>query len=91
MNIEPKPNAQMPIGIPRHVVGATAGACVIFEGGEFMRKAIEDCLRCATTGAYMATAAMRQMRLCSLHCKVASVHFASSTIWMVLSSTSLAT
>jgi hypothetical protein len=36
MNIEPNPNAQMPIGKARNVAGAPERACGLFEGGEFM-------------------------------------------------------
>lgn len=37
MNIEPNPNAQMPIGKARNVAGAPGGARELFEGGAFMR------------------------------------------------------
>jgi hypothetical protein len=40
MNIEPNPNAQMPIGNARNVAGAPEGACGLFEGGGVMRDVI---------------------------------------------------
>jgi hypothetical protein len=44
MNIEPSPNAQMPIGKARNVAGAPVGGCEPFEGGGFMGDAIAGCL-----------------------------------------------
>ncbi|MGB7541308.1 MAG: hypothetical protein WA373_09460 [Burkholderiales bacterium] len=50
MNIEPSPNAQIPMGKARNVAGAPEGVCELFEGGEFMREVIAGCLTYRVTG-----------------------------------------
>ena len=60
MNIEPNPNAQMPVGKARNVAGALEGRCELFEGGEFMRDVIAGCVRLKVSAA---SPSLRRVRL----------------------------